>query len=366
MKSLQQMDFDQKITWKRGQLSLRDSFSYLPGRQLRRIVRFVGFAGDRVAGQHRLWLFSGGSCSGNAGTGAAHSEREPGGHFRESHAEVGDHGRPADTPSPIFTEPTTDGHFFHWQFADFGSSGLQPHPDSHTQIALVYGYQGFDFSVLGTGISFPRDPGTVRAPDFRADGFAARGWTAVHLDRHAECSLQRSERSSPYVDCILAGDTLIPTTVKNTKIGVAAQARLRYQFPKATLESDLSAFRNQRVRIVCGSAERHRASECRRARCRGCGAHSSTSGIRATAACSRLSRAQLSAVRTCQPILAMPLCPANECEHLHLRLHRRRSCTARLGRDFHGYASYQFNELSFDHSYCGAAARATAFRTEVW
>src|SRR5579863_1349053 len=29
-KLLQQMDLDQKITWKRGQLSLRDSFSYLP------------------------------------------------------------------------------------------------------------------------------------------------------------------------------------------------------------------------------------------------------------------------------------------------------------------------------------------------
>jgi hypothetical protein len=29
-KALQQMDLDQKITWKRGQLSLRDSFSYLP------------------------------------------------------------------------------------------------------------------------------------------------------------------------------------------------------------------------------------------------------------------------------------------------------------------------------------------------
>ena len=29
-KSLQQMDIDQKISWKRGQLSIRDSFSYLP------------------------------------------------------------------------------------------------------------------------------------------------------------------------------------------------------------------------------------------------------------------------------------------------------------------------------------------------
>ena len=30
IKTLQQMDFEQKITWKRGQFSVRDSFSYLP------------------------------------------------------------------------------------------------------------------------------------------------------------------------------------------------------------------------------------------------------------------------------------------------------------------------------------------------
>jgi hypothetical protein len=24
-----------------------------------------------------------------------------------------------------------------------------------------------------------------------------------------------------------------------------------------------------------------------------------------------------------------------------------------FGRNFHGYVSYQFNELAFDHSYCG-------------
>ncbi len=47
--ALQQMDIDQKITWKRGELSLRDSFSYLPGRQLWRVLWFDGFAGNRVA-----------------------------------------------------------------------------------------------------------------------------------------------------------------------------------------------------------------------------------------------------------------------------------------------------------------------------
>ena len=44
-------------------------------------------------------------------------------------------------------------------------------------------------------------------------------------------------------------------------------------------------------------------------------------------------------------------CPANDANtygygYIGAGVHRS------FGRDFHGYVSYQFNELSFDHSYC--------------
>ncbi len=38
-----------------------------------------------------------------------------------------------------------------------------------------------------------------------------------------------------------------------------------------------------------------------------------------------------------------------------------------FGREFHGYASYQFNELSFDNSLLWRACRhAAGFRTGMW
>ncbi len=58
-RALQQMDIDQKITWKRGQLSLARQFQLSARRQLRGKLWFVGLDGDRVAGQLRLWQFLG-------------------------------------------------------------------------------------------------------------------------------------------------------------------------------------------------------------------------------------------------------------------------------------------------------------------
>ena len=57
--SLQQMDIDQKILWKRGQLSVRDSFSYLPEGNFGGVLWVDGFAGDCVAGNYRFWRFLG-------------------------------------------------------------------------------------------------------------------------------------------------------------------------------------------------------------------------------------------------------------------------------------------------------------------
>ena len=41
------MDLDQKITWKRGQLSVRDSFSYLPEGNFGGAYGSTGLAGNR-------------------------------------------------------------------------------------------------------------------------------------------------------------------------------------------------------------------------------------------------------------------------------------------------------------------------------
>src|SRR5579864_7094259 len=65
--SLQQMDLDQKITWKRGQLSLRDSFSYLPEGNFGGSYGSMGSQGIATLGNTAFGGFWGGSSLGNLG-----------------------------------------------------------------------------------------------------------------------------------------------------------------------------------------------------------------------------------------------------------------------------------------------------------
>ena len=109
-----------------------------------------------------------------------------------------------------------------------------------TQIALVYGYQGFDFSVQGTafhthviqGIYGHRITG-------RLDFLVGAGPQITFIDTQtATCSLTIVD---PYY-CQVFGGTLIPTTQKSTNLGVSAQARLRYKFTKASVYLDFKRY----------------------------------------------------------------------------------------------------------------------------
>src|SRR5258708_26083165 len=61
------MDFDQKITWKRGQLSLRDSFSYLPEGNFGGAYGSLGSAGVSSLGSSAFSSFWGGTAIGALG-----------------------------------------------------------------------------------------------------------------------------------------------------------------------------------------------------------------------------------------------------------------------------------------------------------
>src|SRR5271166_1246141 len=60
-KALQQMDLDQKISWKRGSLSIRDSFSYLPEGNFGESYGALGSAGVGGLGNTAFGSFWGGS-----------------------------------------------------------------------------------------------------------------------------------------------------------------------------------------------------------------------------------------------------------------------------------------------------------------
>ena len=256
-KSLQQMDLDQKITWKRGQLSLRDSFSYLPEGNFGGAYGSMGSQGIASLGNTAFGSFWGGSSLGTLGLAPRILNVSSGGCLRKPHAQVERSRRQADMPSRISTGTTPTGTAFIGSSQVSAQVGYNRILTPHTQIALVYGYQGFDFSVAGNGISFPHHPGMYgHRISGRMDLLLGAG-PQIHVHRYASCGLQRSNVATFY--CQVFGDTLIPLLRRTPSIGVAAQARLRYKFTKTSLDLDLSTIRDQRVGIVCGGAERHRA-----------------------------------------------------------------------------------------------------------
>ena len=144
-KSLQQLDFEQKISWKRGQLSVRDDFSYLPEGNFGGAYGSLGSQGIATLGDTSFGAFFGGSNLGTSGTGPAHDEREPGGHLRESYAQVCAHsgGRiwfHALLRNRSGRRPRSSGSS---QIS--AQVGYDRILTPHTQVALVYGYQGFRF-----------------------------------------------------------------------------------------------------------------------------------------------------------------------------------------------------------------------------
>jgi len=230
--SLQQMDFDQKITWKRGALSLRDSFSYLPEGNFGGSYGSIGSQGIASLGNTAFGGFWGGSSLGNLGLVPRV--------LNVSVADVSEalrrnrrSRRRRDTPSCIFYGTNVNGASFIGSSQTSAQLGYNRSLTVHTQMALEYGYQGFNFSVLGTAFHSHVLQGMYgHRISGRMDLLIGAGPQITLIDtQSAACS---ESIVAPYY-CQIFGGTLIPTTVKSTKLGVAAQGRLRYKFPKTSL-----------------------------------------------------------------------------------------------------------------------------------
>ena len=225
------MDLDQKITWKRGQLSLRDSFSYLPEGNFGGAYGSMGSQGLASLGNTGLGGFWGGSSLGNLGLAPRI--------LNVSVADISENLSPKSAITAAggyafthFYGTDTAGNSFIGSSQTSAQVGYNRILTSHTQIALVYGYQGFDFSVEGTAFHSNIIQGMYgHRISGRMDLLLGAGPQFTLIDtQSAVCS----DPTVPAFSC-QSPDTLIPTTIKNKKLGVAAQARLRYQFPKTSM-----------------------------------------------------------------------------------------------------------------------------------
>jgi hypothetical protein len=219
---------------------------------------------------------------------------------------------------------------------------------SHTQLALVYGYQAFDFSVLGTAFHSHVIQGLYgHRVSGRMDLLVGVGPQLTFIDtQSATCS---ESIVAPYY-CQAFGGTLIPTTIKNTKLGVAARGRLRYKFPKASLDLEFQRFENGGSGLLAGAQSNIVSLSVSRPLSRTVSGFVDI-GYSSNSSVQPLSEQQLIACGN--PQIFQAACPANDATSYSYGfvgggLHRA------LGRDFHAYVSYQFNELAFDSSFCNA------------
>ena len=346
-RQLQSLAFAQKIEWKRGQLTLHDSFSYLPEGNFGAAYGALGSVGSGGIGAVPGGLF-GGNVLGSLGLVPRI--------LNISLAEL------SENLSPKSIVTATGGYTFsHFYGEDFngtsfiGSSeitamgGYNRILTAHTQVAAVYRYQGFDFSVVGTSfhshvvqgmyghrISGRMDLLLGAGPQITEIGTAC---TVLDVDPH----------------CSLAPGGEPVGTIPDTRLGVAAQARLRYRFPKSSVnlqyerilsggggvfagaQSDIVRFHLDRplsrvwnLSTELGFSHNDRLRPLTPAQQASCNSNTQTS---------------------------QTACPARDAT-TYIDAYAGAAIHRYFGRTLHGFLGYQFNELSFDHGYCPAGTAA--------
>jgi hypothetical protein len=324
---IEQLDVDQRITWKRGQLGVRDSFSYLPEGNFGGAYGSMGGLGTMLgagasAGQN---VFLGGNQFGSL-------EQVP----RIMNLSLVD---VVENLTPKSSVTLTGGYgFVHYtgnavdlltgnqastRFLGSTQVSAQAGYDRilgpHDQAALMYGYQGFNFSV--SGLSF-----------------------------HSHVvQLMWGHRISGRMDLLIAAGPQITSlnlgTGPDLRLSVAGRASLRYRFPKTVLSLSFDRYTTSGSGFFPGAQSDIGRLSVKRPLGR------VWDGF-ADLGYARNSREQaLTAEQLALCALSSTQCPgviANKYSYgfAGLGVHRM------IGRNFHAFASYQFNYLAFDNSFC--------------
>jgi hypothetical protein len=341
LEQVQQLDIDNRINWKRGQLAIRDSFSYLP-------EGTFGFAAYGGSGAYNSGLGSLGAGMLGAGAFGGQTSAFNGG----NDISLGQVPRLTNlgladvvenlTPKSAVTLAAGYGlvHFYGDLVSESGEqenvyfigsrefTGQVAYDrvlNPKDQVALSYGYQGFGFSTVGT--AFHSD--VIQAMyghrvSGRMDFVIGAGPQFTHIDDNATvCSVP----FAPAEDCTLFGGAFIVVPEKANHIGVAGRVSLRYKFPKTSLSLSFQRYDTSGSGIFAGAE----------------------SNIARLSAQRPLSRvwdvfADLGYAKNERLQLAGSAVNANSFSYGYagVGLHRQ------FGRSLRGFVSYQFNDLGFD------------------
>jgi len=344
-KLLQQADFSQKITWKRGQLALRDEFSYLPEGNFGSAYGSLGSEGVGSLGNTPFSALLGGSVLGTLGL----TPRI----LNISLADVSEYLSPKSSVTALAGYAFT--HFYGNDVATgtpfIGVSQLSAQGgynrilNAHTQVALVYAYQDFNFTVSGAAFHTHIVQGMYgHRISGRMDFLIGAGpqFTRIGI----ACTILDLLAGNPNCSPTQSGGVV--GTIPDSRIGVAGQMRLRYKFTRTSLTLSYERFETSGSGLFAGAQSDIGRLSADRPLSR---VWSGFADI-GVAHNSRLQSLSAQQVAACAPQGGPNTCPGVDANSYIYGfagggVHRS------FGRNFHGFMSYQFNEIAFDHSYCG-------------
>jgi len=340
---LHDLGIDQKIQWKRGQLSLRDNFSYLPEGNFGASYGSLGSAG--IAG---IGSMPGGISLGGSGWGSFGLTPRI---LNVSLAELSENLTPKSAVTATGGYAFT--HFYDVSGTTFiGSSqvsaegGYNRSLSPHTQVAVAYEYQSFDFSVAGTAFHTHVLQGMYgHRISGRMDLLLGVGPQFTFIDTTSDAC---SDSTIPPQYCVPFGGALTPVTIKDTRLGLAAQARLRYRLSKSSLDLRYERFETSGAGLFTGGQTDMVSFSLDRPLSR-VWTVSTDLGYSHNDRLQPLTPQQILACTNTRS--SQNACPANDAKAFQdgfagVSLHRY------FGREWHGFASYQFSELWFDDSFC--------------
>ncbi len=339
LKQIEELGFYQKVTWKRGELGIRDAFSYQPEGTFGSAYGSIGTEGAGLGG---ISAFFGGTALGALGqvprilnlslvdvveTLTPKSSITATGGYAFVHFLQNEPGTSAGASTPFIGNSQVSGQLGY-------SRVLGP----HDQGAIVYGYQNFNFSTGTTLHSNLIQLMWGHRISGRMDLLIGAGPQFVQLD-HVLSLVSEPTSADSSLSCVPAPsqqDPLAENCPSNDlRISAAGRARLRYQFPKTSLTASYEHY------LTAGSGFF-------------AGAETDIAHVVATRPLGRVWTVftDIGYSRNSRVLGSSDEgVSANVYQYgfAGLGVHRM------FGRNFHAFASYQFNEVAFDSSFCGSS-----------
>jgi hypothetical protein len=345
LEQLQQFDIDNRISWKRGQLAIRDSFSYLPegsfdfGAYGGGGAYNAGF-GSLGAGMLGAGAFGAGSSAFVSGSSVSLGEVP-----RLTNLGLADVVENL-TPKSAVTLAVGYGleHFYGGitsvtgvpENADFiGSREFTAQAaydrvlTPKDQVALSYGYQGFDFSTVGTAFH----SNVIQAMyghriSGRLDFVISAGPQFTHISANEPvCTFLGLPLNVPPNQCTPFGGTFVVFAETANHIGAAGRISLRYRFPKTSFTLSYQRYDTNGSGIFAGSESNTALLDVQRPLSR-------VWNIFSDLGYSKNAELQLAGS-------AVNATSFSE-GYAGVGLHRQ------FGRNLRGFVSYQFNDLFFN------------------